>query len=303
LKDLVISQAKTIETLKEKMKINDKMLELMNFKIKGLTSSMNNQLSFNERIETQLAQSAAIPIVDLGEILGQPETSLEYVKMVSMRFNKLLCQESQDHLIESPSITKKEDPSRPTITCSISPHVIDNAFYNLGASMNIMSKVTYDEILGGPLYTTNFQLHMAYQSLRKPEGVAKDVLVKIRDAYIPTDFVILDMGHKQRVPRILGRPILNTTNAVLHVGSGHVSFHMQGQTMRCPFNGFNKNKQPKTQPLSSVKQIWQAERSTSVTTSLDTDEPSTSKNCKEKSPAQRTLKGEPSSQVNGSYPF
>jgi hypothetical protein len=53
LKDLVLSQAKTIETLKEKLKINDKMLELMNFKIEGLTSSNNNQVSFNKRIETQ----------------------------------------------------------------------------------------------------------------------------------------------------------------------------------------------------------------------------------------------------------
>jgi hypothetical protein len=92
--------------------------------------------------------------------------------------------------------------------------------------MNIMSKITYDEILGGPLSTTNFQLQMADQSLRKPEGVAKDVFIKNRDAYIPTDFVILDMGHKQRVPPILGRPFLNTTNAVLHVGFGHINFHM-----------------------------------------------------------------------------
>jgi hypothetical protein len=115
-----------------------------------------------------------------------------------------------------------------------------------------MSKVTYDEILGGPLSTINFKLQMADLTLWKPEGVAKDVLAKIRDAYIPTDFIILDMGHKQRVPPILGRPFLNTTNAVLYVGLGHVSFYMQGQTMRCPFNGFNKNKQPKTQPQSSV---------------------------------------------------
>jgi hypothetical protein len=86
------------------------------------------------------------------------------------------------------------------------------------------------------------------------------------------------MGHKQRVPLILGKPFLNTINAVLHVGLGHVSFQMQGQTMRCPFNGFNKNKQPKTQPLSSVKQIWQVERSTTASTSPDTDEPLTSKN-------------------------
>jgi hypothetical protein len=124
---------------------------------------------------------------------------------------------------------------------------------------------------------------MVDQSLQKPEGVAKDILVKIRDAYIPADFVVLNMGHNKRVPPILGRQFLNTTNAVLHVGSGHVSFHMQAQTMRCPFNGFNmhrytKNKQPKTQPQRSVKQVWQAERSTSASTSSDTDEPSISKN-------------------------
>jgi hypothetical protein len=140
---------------------------------------MNNQLSFNKRIETQLAQSAAIPIVDLGEILGQPKTSLESVKMVLTRFGKPLCRESQDHLIESPSVTKKEYPGCPTITCSIGPHVIHNAFCDLGASMNIMSKVTYDEILCGSLSTTNFQLYMVDQSLRKPKGVAKDVLEKI----------------------------------------------------------------------------------------------------------------------------
>jgi hypothetical protein len=154
----------------------------------------------------------------LEEISGQPETSFEYVKTISMGFGKPLCRESHDQLTESASVTKKEDPGRPTITCSIGEHVIHNTFYDLGASMNIMSKITYDEILGGPLSTINFQLQMVDLSLRKPEGVAKDVLVKVREAYIPTDFIILDMGHKQRVPPILGRPFLNTTKAVLHVG-------------------------------------------------------------------------------------
>jgi hypothetical protein len=70
-KDLVLSQAKIIENLKEKLKNNDKMLELMNSKIEGLTASIKNQLSFNKKVETQLAQfAAAIPVADLGEILG-----------------------------------------------------------------------------------------------------------------------------------------------------------------------------------------------------------------------------------------
>jgi predicted AlkP superfamily pyrophosphatase or phosphodiesterase len=63
LKDLVLSQAKIIDNFKEKLKTNDKILELMNSKIEGLTSSIKNQLSFNKRIETQLAQFTATILV------------------------------------------------------------------------------------------------------------------------------------------------------------------------------------------------------------------------------------------------
>ena len=99
---------------------------------------------------------------------------------------------------------------------------------------------------------------MADQTLQNPEGLAMDILVKIRDTHIPTDFVVLDMGHNEEVPLLLGRPFLNTTNAVLHVGSRHVSFHIQGQTMRCPFNGFKMHKHvktnwPKKQPHKGIK--------------------------------------------------
>ena len=159
--------------------------------------------------------------------------------MVLTRFGKPLYRENHDYLSDPPFIAKKEDPGHPTITCSISPHVFLNAFCDLGASINVMSKVIYDKILGGPLSTAHFQLQMADQSSQNSKGLAKDILVKIRDTYISTDFVILDMGHNEEVSLLLGRPFLNTTNAVLHVGSGHVSFHIQGQTIRCPFNGFD----------------------------------------------------------------
>jgi hypothetical protein len=34
-------------------------------------------------------------------------------------------------------------------------------------------------------------------------------LVKIQNSYIPMDFVVLDMGHNEEVPLLLGRPFLN----------------------------------------------------------------------------------------------
>ena len=62
------------------------MLENINFKIEGLTSSIQNQLSFNKMIETKLAQIvAAIPINNEGKIPGQPENSLEKVNAMTTR--------------------------------------------------------------------------------------------------------------------------------------------------------------------------------------------------------------------------
>ena len=154
-------------------------------------------------------------------------------------------------------------------------------FYDLGASIKIMSKVIYDKILGGPLSTAHFRLQMANQSTWNPEGLAKDILIKIQNSYIPMDFVVLDMGHNEEVPLLQGRPFLNTTNVVIHVGSGHVNFHIQGRTIKCPFNGYNMNKhiknQPKKQPCKGIKQVWQVKGLTSMSTSPGTDVPSSSK--------------------------
>ena len=89
LKNLVLGQAKINENLTKKLTYNDKMLENIYFKIEGLSSSVQNQLSFNKMIETKLAQiAAAIPINNEGKIPGQPENSLEKVNGVTMRGGK-----------------------------------------------------------------------------------------------------------------------------------------------------------------------------------------------------------------------
>jgi hypothetical protein len=180
LKDLVLGQEKINENITKKLMYNDKMIENINPKLEGLSLSIKNQLSFNKMIETQIAKIiVALPVFDSGKILGQPKTPLESVKMVSTRFDKPLCRENHDYLVDPPFITKKEDPTCLTITCSIGPHVFHNAFCDLGASINVMSKVIYDKILGGPLSTAHFRLQIADQSSQKPEGLAMDILVKI----------------------------------------------------------------------------------------------------------------------------
>jgi hypothetical protein len=46
---------------------------------------------------------------------------------------------------------------------------------------------------------------------------------QIHDHYVPTDFMVLDMGEEEYDPPIvLGRPFLNTTRAVIYMRSGEV---------------------------------------------------------------------------------
>ena len=81
--------------------------------------------------------------------------------------------------------------------------------------MNIMSNETYENLFYTELAPTSVYLQLVDQSVRHVEGIATDLLVGIRDAYVPVDFTILDMGNDKHTPLILGHPFLNTTNACI----------------------------------------------------------------------------------------
>jgi hypothetical protein len=87
---------------------------------------------------------------------------------------------------------------------------------------------------------------MVDQSIQFPEGIVKDVLVQIQDHYVLTDFMVLDMGAKDKeTPIILGRPFLNTTNAIIFIRSGQVHFQFLDGKVGCHFNSYTTHEQPK----------------------------------------------------------
>ncbi|MCI90778.1 hypothetical protein A2U01_0112072, partial [Trifolium medium] len=57
------------------------------------------------------------------------------------------------------------------------------------------------------------EIVLADQSVLRPSGIIKDVLVKIKDLVFPVDFVIIDIEEDADVPIILGRPFLATSRA------------------------------------------------------------------------------------------
>jgi hypothetical protein len=74
---------------------------------------------------------------------------------------------------------------------------------------------------------------MVNQTYRFLEGIAKDIPVQIYDHFIPTDFLVLDMGEEDHDPPIiLGRPILNTTRAIIYIGTGEVHFQFPSKKVR-----------------------------------------------------------------------
>jgi hypothetical protein len=55
-------------------------------------------------------------------------------------------------------------------------------------------------------------------------GIAEDVPIKVGDHFIPVDFVILEMGEREKPPLILGRPFLKTIGATIDIDKGEIKF-------------------------------------------------------------------------------
>ena len=82
---------------------------------------------------------------------------------------------------------KKKDPGFPTIRCSIGTQNFDKILCDLGASVSVMSKAVFDQLNYTELTPTPMQLQLADSSVRQPEGIAEDVLVRVRDCFVPVD--------------------------------------------------------------------------------------------------------------------
>jgi hypothetical protein len=98
-----------------------------------------------------------------------------------------------------------------------------------------------------PLDPTYAQLQMADQSFRFVDGIAKNVPIQIDDHFIPTDFLVIDMGEDEYDPPIiLGRPFLSTTKAIIYIAIGEVHFQFPSEMVHRYFNSnYIVDKEPK----------------------------------------------------------
>jgi hypothetical protein len=197
-------------------------------------------------LETQLAQlAAATPAAELGKILGQPKSTLESVNVINAMWKEPLSRTPLSYAEKltrprrgawgEPASTVREDPETLVINCSIFDCEFDHILCDLGASVNIMPKVTFEKLGYPSISPTTMCVPLADSTVRYPEGVVKNLMVKVKNTYILVDFIVLDMEGDLGIPLIFGRPFLKDTNARINVGTGRISLRVMGKIMKFKF--------------------------------------------------------------------
>jgi hypothetical protein len=141
---------------------------------------------------------------------------------------------------------KYKDPECPTITCMIGVSQIERALLDLGASVNLLPYSVYLQLGLGELKSTTMTLQLADRSVKGPQGIVEDVLIKVDTFYFLMDFIVLDTEPVQvrgtKIPVILGRPFLATANTLINCRSGVMKISFGNMTME--LNIFHIRKQP-----------------------------------------------------------
>jgi hypothetical protein len=119
---------------------------------------------------------------------------------------------------------KKQGDPAPTIPCSVGSVMFEKALCDLGASVSVMPRDVFEKLHLLELEPTATFLELGDNSILYPLGIAVDVPVKDGHYFIPIDFVVLEMGEREKPPLMLGRPFLKTVGATIDVSKGEIKF-------------------------------------------------------------------------------
>ncbi|XP_016164750.1 uncharacterized protein LOC107607295 [Arachis ipaensis] len=117
------------------------------------------------------------------------------------------------------------------ISCTIGNMTIERALCDLGASINLMPLSMIKKLLIEEVKPTRMSLQLADRSLKTPNGVVVNLLVKVGEFIFPTDFVILDMEEEGSNSIILGRLFLATARAIIDVEKGEMVLRVHNEQM------------------------------------------------------------------------
>ncbi|XP_015948984.1 uncharacterized protein LOC107473906 [Arachis duranensis] len=108
---------------------------------------------------------------------------------------------------------------------------LEKALCDLGASINLIPLSMMKKLAIEEIKPTRMSLVMADRSIKIPNGVMENLLVKVGEFIFPADFVISDTEEEGNNSIILGRPFLATTRAIIDVEKGEKFFRVHNEQM------------------------------------------------------------------------
>ncbi|GJU31270.1 reverse transcriptase domain-containing protein [Tanacetum coccineum] len=150
---------------------------------------------------------------DYGKFLKDLISNKNKIEQISAAF----LSDKSSAMIQKKVPLKLRDPGSFLIPYNFNKAFSCNALADLGASINLMPYSLYAKLSLGTLKPTKMRVKLADRSFQYPVGIAKNMLIKVGKFTFPVDFVILEMEEDSKIPLILGRPFLHTTDAVIRV--------------------------------------------------------------------------------------
>ena len=109
----------------------------------------------------------------------------------------------------------------------------------------------YKRLCLDKLIPTDISLQMADKSTAILIGICEDVPIEVANCLILIDFVVLDMPEDGSMSIILGKPFLNTAEAVIDCNKGKVTFNVNDKERTVYF----RKKIDRRHGLNSIENI------------------------------------------------
>ncbi|XP_023636036.1 uncharacterized protein LOC111829948 [Capsella rubella] len=139
---------------------------------------------------------------------------------------KVFVSEKVNAIIQSKIPEKLIDPGSFVLDCSIFTERFPHSLCDLGSGINLIPYSVAVRLGLTDLKPIRISLILADRSKRIPEGLLEDVLIRIGECIMPTDFVVLKYIEEPQDPIILGRSILTTVGAHIGVQKGTIGLHV-----------------------------------------------------------------------------
>lgn len=143
-------------------------------------------------------------------------------------------------IAENKLAKKQKDPESFSIPCVLGRHVIDKTLLDLGTSVSLMPLAVCERLDLGEMQPTRMSLQLGDLSVKYPICILEYTPIRIRQIYIPTDFVVMDIKEDEEIPILLGRPFLSSAGVMINVKRGKMTFEVGEEKVQFILSKFLK---------------------------------------------------------------